>query len=235
MKSITLITAALVLAATAMPAATLSMNTAAGMNYKAGQPGTLPVVFDGTSVVITPNSAWTATSAFTSASSWVSHVANSGTSANVPNSTLGTTSFFAPINLAAGTTLTGTIRLAADDSADFLLYGPDGAKTVLFQNTSVSFPTCSNVAIGCLSSTYLDLTFGSGVSSAQHLYIAPLAAGATGDYTFAMTGFQRGGSTYGIRAEGTFETSAATPEPATLGVIGSALVGLATWHRRRNG
>jgi hypothetical protein len=85
---------------------------------------------------------------------------------------------------------------------------------------SGSYPTCSSVPIGCLTST-------EGVFTLAQLqpYLN------IGSNTISFTVYQEAGDGYGLDYSGSF-TTATVPEPGTFGLLCSGLVGLAFVNRR---
>ncbi len=158
---------------------------------------------------ISANPAWATALA---GSSWVSF-ANTGNPSNsgfvvLPN---GTNAVFSQTFNLSGTITSATISILADDTSSFVVNGT----TVYAANLGGSYPTCSSVQIGCLTST--EGTFN----------IAPYLHDGTNTISFDV--FQEAGSSYGLDYAGSVTTA---PEPGVLMMLGSGLFGLGFLKRR---
>jgi hypothetical protein len=109
-------------------------------------------------------------------------------------------------------TITGaTLYVLADDTTSVIVNGT----TIFAGALGGSYPTCSSVSIGCLTST-------EGIFN-----IAPYLVDGTNTISFDV--YQEAGSSYGLDYAGTITT---TPEPGVLMMLGSGLAGLGFLKRR---
>lgn len=141
---------------------------------------------------------------------------------------LGTPSaiFFEEIDLTGVTTLASAkLSVWADDTASVGIFTPWDFNVIAEANTSIG-DYCANGQVGC--------TPGNGIRLAD--VTSSLVAGQK-NY-LVMAAYQRAGGPFGVMYEGFYSdglsNDAPTPEPATLGLMGSALAGLAFWTRKRN-
>lgn len=159
---------------------------------------------------ISSNPAWAAPIA---GSNWVSF-ANTGNPSNpgfvvLPN---GTNVLFSETFDLSGTITGATLYVLADDTTSIIVNGT----TIFAGALGGSYPTCSSVSIGCLTST-------EGVFN-----IAPYLVDGTNTISFDV--YQEAGSSYGLDYAGTITTA---PEPGVLMMLGSGLAGLGFLKRRR--
>ena len=163
--------------------------------------------------VISPNPAWAGPLA---GSSWISY-ANTGNPSVpvfivVPNGTAVT--FTQTFNL-VGTITGATLDVLADDTSSVWLNGTELASG----NLGGSYPTCSSLPIGCLTSTMGVFNFAE---------LQPYLVDGTNTLSFVV--YQEAGSSYGLDYAGSVTTA---PEPGTLLLLAMGMMGIALTTRRR--
>lgn len=163
--------------------------------------------------VIAPNPAWAGPLA---GSSWISF-ANTG-DPSVPGFTVvpnGTAVTFTDTFNLVGTITGANLDVLADDTTLVWLNGVELASG----NLGGSYPTCSSLPIGCLTSTMGVFNFAE---------LQPYLVDGTNTLSFVV--YQEAGSSYGLDYAGTV-TSA--PEPGSLAMLGIGLMGIALTARRK--
>jgi hypothetical protein len=150
--------------------------------------------------------------------SWVSYGVTGNPSAPgytvAPNGTV--INFYDSFFLPSTTDVAGWLRVMADDSAGVYVNG-----TLLLPEASQggnTYATCSDKPIGCLDST------------AVVLNITPLLQQGNNDLLFSVA--QRAGSSLGLNYFGEVNQ---VPEPASMMLIGTGLIGIAARARKRFG
>jgi hypothetical protein len=161
---------------------------------------------------IAPNPAWAPA---LPGSNWISYAITGDPSAPgyyvvAPD---GTSVTFTQIFNLSGPITGGTLSVMADDTTNVVLNGT----TIFSAALGGSYPTCSTVPVGCLTSTAatIDLT----------PYIGLLNQGSN---TLAFTVYQENASSFGLDYAGTIST----PEPGMFALLAFALGGLLLFVRR---
>jgi len=111
----------------------------------------------------------------------------------------------------------GNLKVLADDSTSVVLNG----HTLIVADTKPG-KRCSNEPVGCLVSTEGVFTFAQ---------LSPYLVDGTNTLSFGV--IQVAGSSFGLDFAGSVDQGTATPEPATVAVIGAGLIALALRRRRQ--
>lgn len=161
-----------------------------------------------------PNSGWAAA---LSGSDWISYgpTGNSGDPGYFSPSDGTLVTFSLPFTL-SGLIMGGRLKVLADDSTSVILNG----HTLIAADTTPG-SRCSNAPVGCRTSTEGIFTFGA---------LSPYLVDGVNTFQFGV--LQVSGSSFGLDFAGHVDTTP-TPEPATFGVIGGALIALAALRRRK--
>jgi PEP-CTERM motif len=166
-----------------------------------------PANLAGTTLAIAPNPLWVGPEAGTS---YVSAFANSGTTnTSVPNGTV--IDFREVFTLPAGT-FSGTLLVHADDSTSVFVDGV--LRMAEAPSTNNNYTVCSDFTIGCLAVT-------------QGSFALNLTGGT---HTFDFLTAQRANQTFGLNYAANLT---AVPEPGTILLLGTGLIGLGAALRRR--
>jgi hypothetical protein len=129
----------------------------------------------------------------------------------------GTQVIFTTTFVLSGTITAASLTVMADDSSSVILNG----HTLRMANSTPGH-TCSNVPIGCLTSTEGVFTFSS---------LSPFLMDGSNTFSFGV--LQAHGSSFGLDFAGSVTDNTATPEPATLALIGAGLLTLTAFRRRK--
>jgi hypothetical protein len=169
-------------------------------------------------VLIPPHPAWADALA---GSGWVSHMNQTGDPGApsyvvVAQNTIVTFDHTFTLN---GPAVAGSLTVRADDSASVMLNGFVLASEAAIEGNSYS--TCSDFPIGCTVATQRTFTF---------IELSPYLV--QGLNTLSFTVAQRAGRSFGLNYSGSISTDP-IPEPATITLLGTSLVGLAGAARRR--
>lgn len=175
--------------------------------------GNTAVAFDGspttTTFMLNPNGAWTPPGAN---SVWVSNNPNSGPGGSVVEPT-GTYSYTTTFMTMSGAGYTGTIFVLADDSTSVIFNGI----TLVSADTTGPFPYCAVTQPNCVTPLMVDL---------------PPADFVSGLNTLQFNVYQDTAET-GLDFYGSVSDPAAIPEPATLMLLGTGLIGSVSILRRK--
>lgn len=167
----------------------------------------------GSTINVDPNPNWAAA---LPGSNWVSFTTTGNPSDAgfyvVPNGT--SVTFTQTFTLTGSPVYGGTLSVMADDTTSVILNGT----TIFSAALGGSYPTCSTVPVGCLTSTaaVIDLT----------PYLGLLNTDGTNTLSFQV--YQENGSSFGLDYAGVINT----PEPGMLAMLGLGLVGLFFIGRR---
>jgi hypothetical protein len=126
-------------------------------------------------------------------------------------------SFFDRINV-VGSVIAGTITVRADDSSSMYINGVKVFDEAT--QTGNTYTVCSDFVPGCLTTTQITVDITSFLNSGLNVFRFDVA--------------QRASISYGLNYSGTVTSDSAIPEPGTYALIGSALLGLGMFRRRRS-
>jgi PEP-CTERM motif len=176
----------------------------------------------GATQAIVGNAAWAAP---LNGSSWISFTTSGDTSNSnfytVPNGTAVTFEQTFTLN---GTITSAFLDVLADDTTSVVINGT----SLYAPNLNGSYPTCSSIEIGCLTST-------EGVFNTAQLLPYLISNGVN---TLDFTVYQKAGSSFGLDYAGAITTDTDrkvnTPEPGTMLMLGMGLsvLGLAATKLR---
>ena len=167
----------------------------------------------GFNIVIAKNPAWANP---LPGSNWISFE-NTGDPSSpgfvtVPNGTV--VAFYQNFTLtAAGASVNGTVSVLADDSTSVILNGHTLVTEASFIGNGYS--TCSDTVPNCVTADTV---------------VLPSADLVTGVNVLEFDTAQRAGSSFGLDYAG---SAGSAPEPSTMVLMGTVLLGVATWGRRR--
>jgi hypothetical protein len=167
-----------------------------------------------------PAPPWTPSDPFNSSAQWISYNATTSQDASgTLNTSLAAPSVTINYNLgiiSADTPL--TLHVWADDTAAVRIN--NGIGTLATPDPLATYAACASSGITCGGpGTLLSLTLPANASA----------------YTISFDLFQRGGdgTPFGLLFDGVLDTPTATPEPATILLLGSALTAAGVISRRR--
>lgn len=169
-------------------------------------------------ILIPPHPAWASA---LDGSAWVSHVNQTGDPHSpdyvvIANNVVVTFNHTFTLN---GPAVAGSLTVRADDSTSVLLNGfVLASEAVMAEN---GYPTCSRFPIGCTVATQRTFTIAE---------LSPFLVNGVNTLSFGVA--QRAGGSFGLNYSGSISTDP-IPEPATLTLLGTSLVGLAGAVRRR--
>jgi hypothetical protein len=119
------------------------------------------------------------------------------------------------------------LSILADDTATVVLAGPGGFSNQLFTAINTQVDPCApggtGNPIGCVN------------ADMGHAHLSGLSAGF---YTLSVYAFQTNNNVFGIQYGGSYsqvdEPPPSVPEPTSMVLLGTGLIGLATRLRRKN-
>jgi hypothetical protein len=171
---------------------------------------------NGNTIVIPADDAWAAA---LPGSQWVSYTTTSDMNGSsfviVPNGTV--VAFYDTFNI-TGSVTSASITVMADDTTSVSLNGH--LLMADAPTTNNTYATCSDFAIGCLTSTALTINL-------------PSADFVTGQNTLEFDVEQMAGWSYGLDYAGTIDDPSPAPEPASLLLFASGAFALAGVLRKK--